>query len=65
MWDGKTPTPLGRVDNHFNENINTSYKNMALCTYEKFSTIKPALLKNAVKKADGRKLVKMLFITAF
>ena len=39
---------LGCVDNHFNENINTSYKNMALCTYEKFFTINPALLKNAV-----------------
>ena len=33
---------------------------MALCTYEKFSTINPALLKKAVKKADGKKLVKML-----
>ncbi len=28
---------------------------MALCTYEKFSTINPALLKNADKKTDGKK----------
>ena len=33
---------------------------MALCTYEKFSLINPALLQNAVKKADGKKSVKIL-----
>ena len=38
---------------------------MALCTYKKFSTINPALLKKGVKKSDGRKSVKMLFIQHF
>ena len=38
---------------------------MVLYTYKKIPTINPALLKNAVKKFDGRKSVKMLFITAF
>ncbi len=38
---------------------------MALCTYKKFSTINPALLKNAGKKTDGKKSVKRLFIQHF
>ena len=32
---------------------------------QNITPINPALLKNAIKKADGKKSVKMLFITAF